>query len=61
MVSGILLLVYFPPILGLTDANYLAATGHHPGGYARNWLEITAALFLGSAVVYAIRVTRARR
>jgi len=58
VISGVLLLVYFPAIIGLTDANYLAATGHHPAGYARNWLEITAALFAGSALVYAIRVIR---
>ena len=61
LISGVLLLVYFPAILGLTDANYLAATGHHPEGYARNWLEITAVLFAGSALLYAIRVIRAKQ
>jgi hypothetical protein len=60
-ISGILLLVYFPPILGLTDRNYLAASGHHPEGYARNWLLITGALFAGSALVYAVRMIRASR
>ena len=61
LISGVLLLVYFPAILGLTDANYLAATGHHPAGYARNWLEITAVMFAGSALIYGVRVLRARR
>jgi hypothetical protein len=61
LISGVLLLVYFPAILGLTDADYLAATGHHPTGYARNWLEITAVLFAGSALIYGLRVLRARR
>ena len=61
VISGALLLVYFPAILGLTDANYLAATGHHPAGYARNWLEITGVLFAASALLYAIRVMRAKR
>jgi hypothetical protein len=61
VISGILLLVYFPPILGLTDHNYLAAAGHQPTGYARNWLVITAALFAGSALVYAVRTIRATR
>ena len=60
VISGIVLLVYFPPILGLTDRNYLAATGHEPSAYARNWLLITAGLFAGSALVYAIRKIRAR-
>jgi hypothetical protein len=61
LISGLLLLVYFPLILGLSDSNYLADTGHHLAGYARNWLGVTAALFAGSALVYAIRVLRARR
>ena len=60
VISGILLLVYFPPILGLTDRNYLAASGHHPTAYARNWLLITAVLFAGSGLVYAIRTIRAK-
>jgi hypothetical protein len=61
LISGVLLLVYFPPILGLTGANYLAATGHHPAGYARDWLEITGVLFAGSALLYGIRSIRAER
>jgi hypothetical protein len=61
VISGILLLVYFPPILGLTDHNYLAATGHEPTGYARNWLLITAALFAGSGLIYAARAIRSAR
>jgi hypothetical protein len=61
VISGILLLVYFPPIVGLTDRNYLAASGHHPTGYGRNWLLITVALFIGSGLVYAVRMIRAGR
>lgn len=60
LISGLLLLVYFPLILSLSDRNYFAASGHHIEGYARNWLGITAALFAGSAVLYAIRVRRAK-
>jgi hypothetical protein len=61
LISGLLLLVYFPLILGLSDHNYVAAAGHHPSGYARDWAEITAVLFAGSALLYAIRVVRAKR
>jgi hypothetical protein len=61
LISGTLLLVYFPLILGLSDRNYFAATGHHPEGYARDWLEVTAGLFAASALLYGIRVIRARR
>lgn len=59
-ISGILLIVYFPLILGLSGENYLNDTGHHLAGYTRNWLLITAGLFLCSALVYVARV-RARR
>ncbi len=60
LISGLLLLVYFPEILGISDRTYFGATGHHLEGYVRNWLLITAALFAGSAVVYAIRLRRRR-
>lgn len=56
LVSGLLLLVYFPLILGTADQSYFGATGHHPEGYARNWLLITAALFFGSGLIYALRL-----
>jgi hypothetical protein len=61
LISGLLLLVYFPLILGPAGHQYLAATGHHLDGYLRNWLLIVAALFAGSAIVYAVRVRRRAR
>jgi Na+/melibiose symporter-like transporter len=61
LISALLLLVYFPLILGLSDRNYFAATGHHPSGYARDWALITAVLLAVSALLYAIRVIRAKR
>ena len=54
-ISGAMLLVYFPLILGLADGNYLRSTGQHPSGYATRWLAITAGLFAASAVLYGIR------
>jgi hypothetical protein len=59
-ISGILLIVYFPLILGLSSRNYRNDTGHQLSGYTRNWLLITAALFIVSGVIYALRV-RPRR
>jgi hypothetical protein len=56
LISGLLLLVYFPEILGLAERRYFRSTGHHLDGYARNWLLITAALITGSAVLYALRL-----
>jgi hypothetical protein len=61
LISGVLLLVYAPEILGLGADTYLGATGHREQGYARNWLLISVALFLASALIYAVRVRRAAR
>jgi hypothetical protein len=60
-ISGVLLLVYFPLILVRADGNYVRATGHHVAGYARNWLLITAGLFLASALHYYAATRRSRR
>jgi hypothetical protein len=61
LISGLLLLTYAPLILGLSDGAYFSLTGHHLEHYLRNWLLITAALFLGSGLIYALRVARLRR
>ncbi len=58
VISGILLLVYFPLVLGVSSRNYRNDTGHTLSGYTRNWLLITAGLFVASAVVYVVRRTR---
>ena len=54
-IAGILLLVYFPLILGKSSRNYLNDTGHPLAGYTRNWLLITAGLFAVSLVVFLVR------
>jgi hypothetical protein len=59
-ISGVLLIVYFPLILGLPSTNYRNDTGHSLGGYARNWLLITATLFLVSALIYVTRAVMQR-
>lgn len=56
--SGVLLLVYFPPILGLNDETFLHAGGHRPAGYLRDWLLITAGLFLVSGLLFVVRRRR---
>ncbi len=58
MMSGLLLLVYFPSILGLNASNYRADTSLGDGVYMSRWLLITAGLFLASAVTYALVVRR---
>ena len=60
LISGLLLIIYGPLILRLSDGTYYAISGHHLEHYLRNWLLITAALYLGSGVIYAARVVRVR-
>ena len=59
LISGLLLIMYSPLISRKADADYFQASGHHLEGYLRNWLLITAALFLGSALIYVLRLRRA--
>ncbi len=59
LISGLLLIIYAPLISGKADAGYFQASGHHLEGYLRNWLLISAVLFLGSGLIYALRVRRA--
>ena len=60
LISGLLLIVYFPVISGRSDGGYFALSGHHLTHYVRNWLLITVGLFLTSGLIYAARVARAR-
>lgn len=60
LVSGLLLLIYFPLISRQSDGEYFALSGHHLTHYLRNWLLITVALFLGSGLIYALRLARVR-
>ncbi len=53
--SGLLLLVWFPLILRLTAA-YHASTTLSPDPYLWHWLAVTGALFLLSAVAFAVRL-----
>jgi Na+/melibiose symporter-like transporter len=60
LISALLLVIYAPLISGRADRGYLLTSGHPATGYLRNWLLITAALFVGSGLIYAIRRWRAR-
>jgi hypothetical protein len=55
------LLLFFPAILGLNSANYEKDTGISSDVFFTRWLGLCAALFLGSAVIYALRLRRAGR
>jgi hypothetical protein len=55
VLSGLLLLVWFPLISGRVDERYRSATGMSADGFLARWLLITAALFGGSALLLALR------
>jgi hypothetical protein len=59
ILSGIAFLMFFPLILGLSSDRYAADTGLSADVFLTRWLAICAALFLGSALIYAIRLRRA--
>jgi hypothetical protein len=59
--SLLALLLFFPEILGLDSRNYERDTGLGTGVFLDRWLGLCAALFLGSALIYAVRLRRARR
>jgi hypothetical protein len=59
--SLVLGLIYLPTITRHGEGALRFASGLDAAGIFRHWLLITAVLFLGSAVVYAVRLGRAVR
>lgn len=59
LAAGLLVLLYFPGILQLGTATFVAATGQTQEPFAERWLLLTAAFFTLSAVLYAARLARA--
>jgi hypothetical protein len=59
--SALALLMFFPLILGLDAANYEKDAGLSGDIFLTRWLGLCAVLFLGSAVIYALRLRRAQR
>jgi hypothetical protein len=59
--SLLLLLVWFPLISGQVAERYGAVTDLPADRFLTRWLLVTAALFGGSAVVFAVRSVRLRR
>ena len=60
VLSGLLLLVWFPLILRL-HTHYQASTTLSPDPFLWHWLGITGALFLLSAAAFALRIRFLRR
>ena len=57
--SLLLLLTFFPLILGLSGPEYHRASGLTTQPYLWRWLAVTGVLFAASAVIYALRWRRA--
>jgi hypothetical protein len=60
LLSGLLLLTWFPLLFGLSDPRFELSTGQSTGGYLSRWLLITGAAFALSAAAFALRVRRSR-
>jgi hypothetical protein len=58
--SGIMLLVWFPLILQEGRAGYMRVSGMSTDAYLGRWLLLSAILFAGSALLFAVRVRRLR-
>ena len=61
ILSGFALVAWFPLILGLSADDYRLKSGLDSDVFLGRWLLITAVLFLGSALIYAVRLRRATR
>ncbi|MGD9734658.1 MAG: hypothetical protein AB7V58_03460 [Solirubrobacterales bacterium] len=57
--SGLAFLLFFPLILGLSSSNFEKDAGLGTEVFLQRWLGLCAALFLGSALIYAVRLRRA--
>ena len=58
--SLLFLLLFYPPIFGRNDGSFARVAGVEPTGYVERWLLVTAGLFVVAAVLYALRIRRAR-
>jgi hypothetical protein len=60
IISALLLVMFFPLVLRLSNAEYLANTGFTEQVYLFNWLAVSGVLFAGSALLYLVRVVLSR-
>lgn len=61
LLSGLLLLVWFPVVSGKAPRTWERATGLANDVYLGRWLAVTAALFAGSALLLAFRAPGLRK
>jgi hypothetical protein len=61
LMSGLLLLVWYPLVAGPADRGFMRVTGLSKDLYLQRWLLLTAALFAVSAAIFALRLHGLRR
>lgn len=61
LLSGVLLLAWFPLILRLDPGPFEASSGLPVADYLPRWLCVSGALFALSALSYGLRLYRAHR
>jgi hypothetical protein len=61
IISGLLLVMFFPLIFRLSNATYEPTTGFNENIYLLNWLMVSAILFGTSAIIYAVRLVMTTR
>jgi hypothetical protein len=61
LLSGLLLLVWYPLVAGPADRTFMRLTGLSKDVYLGRWVLLSAALFAASAVVFAVRLPGLRR
>jgi hypothetical protein len=60
-ISGLLLVMFFPLVLRVSNKSYEYFVGYSEDAYLTNWLVVTGLLCVASALVYAVRLGLARR
>lgn len=61
LLSGLMLLVWFPLVLRKNPAGYMRASGLSADVFLDRWLLLSAALLLASALAFALRMRRLRQ
>jgi hypothetical protein len=61
LLSGLLLLLFAPSVLGRSEGVFTAKSGLSQDVYLGRWLGVTAVLFAVSALLFGVAVLRARR
>jgi hypothetical protein len=61
LLSGLLLLVWYPLVAGPAERTFMRLTGLSKDVYLGRWLLLSAALFAASAALFALRLPGLRR